>query len=240
MPTRKKPVARLDVRWGNETEHGSPCWMIRCHGSKKWETLYEWAAPKNVYHPASAGDPTLERLAFAWMTRNRIPRASYVDVRIDRASADAACCAQPGTQAMTTKLLHTPINDHTARLRPTAPPLDLDALAALDAARTPGPYIAVQPQSQEGGGIIAQTSPPGVCPGATSIRLADPSLIAGFLASAGWEKQQANAAFIVAACNALGPLLARVRAAEARVAELEAVAEERRQDDMDARYRERE
>lgn len=113
---------------------------------------------------------------------------------------------------MTAKLLPTPVNDHTARLRPTAPPLDLDALAALHAARTQGEWL---------------TSPAGNIWGPRYGALPIHDQIADVDPAGDTGNGLADAAFIVAACNALGPLLARVRAAEARVAELEAVIEER-------------
>jgi hypothetical protein len=91
---------------------------------------------------------------------------------------------------------------------------ELDQLATLDAARTPGLLTAVSPRSEEGGQAIAHTG--GCREGsehATSIRL----LARGerdFIPTT-QEQAEADARAIVAALNALPALLAEVRASRA-------------------------
>lgn len=86
MKRRTVPVKKLIVQWGNETEHGSPCWMIKPAGSKKWETLVNGTEEEPRYPPADFPHVRLEKRAFAWARWNSVPLAPYVDVHVVDAS----------------------------------------------------------------------------------------------------------------------------------------------------------
>lgn len=89
---RTKPVKRLDVKWGNETNAGTPGWMIRCAGSKSWSTLDVYGPTVSRLVP-TAVDAVLEHVAFHWAKRHDVPLAHVVDVRIARETAEATHAA---------------------------------------------------------------------------------------------------------------------------------------------------
>jgi hypothetical protein len=103
---------------------------------------------------------------------------------------------------------------------------ELDLLASLDAARTPGPLIAVAPYSTEGGQGIAHTGSAGSRSWdrsrATSIRSTLPT--AEPYRPTTPEQAEADARAIAAALNALGPLLAEVRASRLAAVEVASIA----------------